>query len=109
MQAPEDGAAAAGRDNVQEVRGALLLISMAAAVQPDMVADNLDTLLQVCALSSMLVPKSYYQKWPKRSASHPKGLCVLPFTTQWQQLLCMPCMELSSVRPFSWRPAKMSH
>ena len=48
VQAAQDGAAEADRDNVQEVRGALLLISMAAAVQPDIVADNLDTLLQVC-------------------------------------------------------------
>ncbi|CAL8472231.1 g11773 [Coccomyxa elongata] len=46
-EAAGDAAAETGRDHAQEVRGAMLLISMAAAVQPDMVADHLDTLLQV--------------------------------------------------------------
>lgn len=47
MQAPEDAGAEAGKDHVREVRGALLLLSMAAAVQPDIIEDHLDTLLQV--------------------------------------------------------------
>jgi len=47
MQAPEYAETEAGKDHVREVRGALLLLSMAAAVRPDIIEDHLDTLLQV--------------------------------------------------------------